>query len=213
MLFQDLLTLLREVLAPAALIEFGGLTLLMLIVFAETGLLAGFFLPGDSLLFTAGLLCGSPFLTTTLPELLLCLNAAAIAGYACGYWVGYKAGPSLRKRSASRWFRPKHLDATLQFYEKRRHWALVAGRFLPVIRTGVPVLAGMVRLPLGQFFLLNVAGALLWTGSLVSVGYFLGRAFPAVGQYLEWIVIGLIVVTTLPVWLRLAKPSFVKPIS
>lgn len=192
---------LKQLTNPQSIIHYGGLWLLLFVVFAETGLLIGFFLPGDSLIFISGLVCatkpdllGVPF-AVLLPALML----AAIIGNTFGYWFGKKAGETLYKRKDSFFFRKKHLETTKAFYEKHGGKTLVLGRFLPVIRTFAPILAGVIKVDFKLFMLYNVIGAAAWIGSVAGIAYFLGVQFPWIENYIGYIVIGLIVITAIPV--------------
>lgn len=179
------------------LIHYGGLTLLVIIIFAETGLFFGFFLPGDYLLFTSGLLCGSKDLNINIMLLLIAVSLAAIGGYFTGYASGRIAGKKLFKRENSFFFRKSHLEKAKVFFTKYGAQSLVAGRFLPIIRTFAPVLAGATYLDLKKFSIYNIAGAFLWVWTLVPAGYFLGRQYPEIIDYMHYIILGFFLVTTL----------------
>jgi len=207
-----MLDFLKTLTDPQSIIHYGGLWLLLFVVFAETGLLVGFFLPGDSLIFISGLLCATKpqLLGVAFVPLLLLLMAAAILGNMFGYWFGRKAGEALYKRKDSFFFRRKHLETTKAFYEKHGGKTLIMGRFLPIIRTFAPVLAGVIKVDFGLFMVYNVVGAVAWIGSFGSIAYFLGKRFPQTEQYLGYIVIGLIVITAIPVvitWLKNRKKT------
>lgn len=186
---------------PESIIQYGGLWLLLFVVFAETGLFIGFFLPGDSLIFIAGVTCATrPDLIHTPVYLLLPLMMlAAVLGNMAGYWFGRKTGPKLFVRDDSLLFKKKHLEATKSFYERHGGKTLLLGRFLPVIRTFAPILAGVIRVDFGKFMLYNMAGAVAWIGSIGGNGWWLGARFPQIKDYLGYIVIGLIVITAIPV--------------
>lgn len=202
-----MLDFLKTLTDPQSIIHYGGLWLLLFVVFAETGLLIGFFLPGDSLIFISGLLCATKphLLGVAFVPLLLLLMAAAILGNMFGYWFGRKAGDALYKRKDSFFFRRKHLETTKTFYEKHGGKTLIMGRFLPIIRTFAPVLAGVIKVDFGLFMLYNVLGAVAWIGSFGSIAYFLGKRFPQTEHYLGYIVVGLIVVTAIPVVITYVK--------
>jgi len=163
-----------------ALIEAVGYTGLFAIVFAETGLLLGFFLPGDTLLITAGLIAQRGKLE--IWWLIPLLFAAAVVGDAVGYQIGRKTGPLLFKREDSRLFKRRHLERAEEFYEKHGGKTIVIARFLAVIRTFAPTVAGAARMPYQRFALYNVVGALGWVASMLWVGYFFGTR---VGDKLE----------------------------
>ena len=179
--------------------------MLLLIVFAETGLFFGFFLPGDSLLFTAGLLCGTKYLDTTIGVLLLTLCVAGTMGYLTGYGIGRRAGEVLLRRKDSLLFKKQYVDATRAFYDRHGDLAFILGRFLPIVRTFVPILAGMIRVDFRRFMFFNVVGCVAWVFSVVLAGYYLGRTFPKVKDYLEFIVLGMVLITAIPVVLTFLK--------
>lgn len=196
-----MLDFLKQLTDPQSIIHYGGLWLLLFVVFAETGLLVGFFLPGDSLIFISGLVCATKpqLLNTSFPVLLVLLMLAAIVGNVFGYWFGYKAGEKLYAREDSFLFRKKHLVTTNEFYEKHGGKTLILGRFLPIIRTFAPILAGVIKIDFKTFMFYNVVGAVAWIGSIASIAYFLGIKFPWIENYIGYIVIGLIVITAIPV--------------
>lgn len=186
---------------PESIIQYGGLALLLAVVFAETGLFFGFFLPGDSLLFTAGLLCGTGVFDVHIATLLFTVSFAGIAGNFAGYYFGWKTGPALFKRNDSLFFKKRYVQIADDYYKRQGGFALIAGRFLPIVRTFAPILAGVVRMKLRTFFLYNIIGCMLWVFSLILIGYYLGAAFPQVKDYLKYIVIALIAVTAIPIYL------------
>ncbi|MEJ7812724.1 MAG: VTT domain-containing protein [Gemmatimonadaceae bacterium] len=178
------------------LIRWGGYVGLTSIIFAETGLLIGFFLPGDSLLVTAGLVASQGFINVYLLGLLL--SIAAIAGNSLGYAVGKAAGPRLFTRESSLLFNKKHLQRAHAFYEKHGGKTMVLARFMPIVRTFVPVVAGAAQMEFGTFTFYNVFGGLLWIWSMLFIGYFLGRAVPGVSQHIEVVILGVIFLSILP---------------
>jgi membrane-associated protein len=190
-------------LKPEHIIQVGGEWapyIVMAVIFAETGLLVGFFFPGDSLLFTAGLLVGTGDIKFNIVLLLVGVLAAAILGNTTGYLFGKSVGPRLFKKEDSLLFKKKYLDMTQNFYERHGKLAIIAGRFLPIIRTFVPVLAGAIKLDFGKFTTYNIIGGLAWTASFILLGYFLGARFPGpIKENLDYIVIGLIIITIIPV--------------
>lgn len=192
---------LKQLTNPESIIQYGGLFLLLFVVFAETGLLIGFFLPGDSLIFISGLICATKpdLLEVHIAVLLSLLALSAIIGNIVGYAFGRKVGPSLFRREDSLLFKKRYVEVTRSFYERHGGKALVLGRFLPIIRTFAPILAGVIRVDFGKFMMYNIVGAILWIGSLGSIGYFLGSTYPWVQDYLGYIVIFLIIVTLIPV--------------
>ena len=178
------------------LIRMGGLIGLVAVVFAETGLMVGFFLPGDSLLVTAGLFAAKGDLD--IVWLNLALMAAAIAGDATGYWIGRRAGQALYSRPNSFFFRKQHLVKTHEFYEKHGGKTIVIARFVPVIRTFAPVVAGAAEITYRHFALYNIAGGIGWVASMTLTGYFLGRAIPDIDKHIHLVVAVVIFLSLLP---------------
>lgn len=196
---------LKQLVNPESIILYGGLYLLLFLVFAETGLFFGFFLPGDSLLFTAGLFCSTGILKLHPVFLILLIIVAAVAGNMIGYAFGNKVGILLFKRKSSLFFRHEHLVAAHEFYLKHGKKTIILSRFFPIVRTFAPIVAGIVKLDFYKFFLYSVAGAFLWVNTLVLSGYFLVKYFPGTKDYLGYIVIFLIVITSIPFiynWIR-----------
>lgn len=202
-----MLNFLKTLTDPESIIHYGGLGLLLFVVFAETGLLVGFFLPGDSLIFISGLVCATKphLLGVSFIVLLPLLMLAAVTGNVFGYWFGRKAGANLYSRKDSLLFRKKHLITTQAFYDKHGGKTLILGRFLPIIRTFAPILAGVIKVDFKAFMLYNFIGAFAWIGSIASIAYFLGIKFPWIDNYLGYIIIGLIVITAIPVVLTYVK--------
>ena len=184
---------------PKYIIENGGLILLLAVVFIENGLFFGFFLPGDSLLFTAGLLCATGILPQPFILVITSVFATAVLGNIVGYWFGKRAGSSLYNRKDSFFFRKGHLKAAEEFYLKYGTKTLIIGRFLPVIRTFAPIVAGAINMTFPKFMFANILGAAAWVGSLVTIGYFLGTVWPEAEHYLGYIIILLVVITAIPV--------------
>lgn len=202
---QEKLLLFLDFLNPEELIRYGGFTLLILIIFAETGVFFGFFLPGDSLLFIAGLLSESEYLDVHVSVMIPVLVVAAVAGSTTGYFTGLWAGNYLKNRKENFFFKKKYLDMTHEFYERHGMMAFILGRFLPVIRTFVTILAGTVKINFPKFFIFNIVGASLWITSMVMAGNLLGKAFPDLPDYLEIIVVGMVLLSAVPValtWFR-----------
>jgi membrane-associated protein len=184
---------------PEKLLREGGLYVLLFVIFAETGLFFGFFLPGDYLLFLAGMFVATGKLDTNIYLLLIGLIVAAVIGNFTGYWFGRKTGPVLYHRKDSFLFKKRYLIAAEAYYKKQGAFALIMGRFIPIVRTFAPIVAGIVRLDFKKFALYNISGAVLWISSLTLIGYFLGRRYErAINEYLLYIIIGFIVVTTFP---------------
>ena len=187
-----------DLFSPEYLLRNGGFSLLLLIVYAETGLMAGFFLPGDSLLFTAGLLAGIGFFPLSPPILVLLVCLAAIAGDQTGYWFGRRVGPPLFKREDSFIFKKRYLEMAKDFYDRNGTFALIMGKFLPIFRTFVPIFAGVVKMDFRRYLFIDVSGVLIWVNVMMWSGFFLGR-FEVVKNNLEWVIVGLIVLTTIPI--------------
>ena len=176
---MHLLALLPDFLDPQKLIEKGGLALVALIVFAESGLLIGFFLPGDSLLFITGFLASKPsnlpHLNTPLPLVVLVLWGAAVLGDQVGYVIGQRVGPALFQRPDSRLFRQEHVTKAHGFFERYGAKTIVLARFVPIVRTFAPIVAGVSGMRYRTFVGFNVLGGLLWAGGVTTAGYFLGQ--------------------------------------
>ena len=175
-----------------------GFYFLLIVVFAETGLFFGFFLPGDYLLFMAGLLCSAGKVNVSIYTLILSLIAAGVLGNFTGYWFGYRAGPSLFKKNDSLFFKKRYVALAESFYEKHSGMALVLGRFFPIIRTFAPIFAGVVKVDIKKFTFYNFIGCIAWVNTFTLGGYFLGRKYPQIDHYLQYVVIGLIIITTIP---------------
>lgn len=171
----------------------------ILIIFAETGLLIGFFLPGDSLLFVTGLFVAQG-LYITLPIWLVCLllTAAAIIGNMVGYWIGYKAGPKLFNKEDSRFFRKEYVDKTHEFFEKYGNKAIVLARFVPIVRTFITAIAGVARMDYRQFVIYSTIGGILWATGVTLLGYFLGN-IEWVKNNIEVILILVVLISVLPI--------------
>jgi membrane-associated protein len=193
-LFQSVL----EILSPELIINQGGLVLLLGIVFTENGVFFGFFLPGDSLLFLAGMLCGLPILDLPILLLVAYIALAAFAGYVVSYLVGLKLGKWLLSRPDSIFFKSSYLNMAASYFEKKHNGAIIIGRFIPVIRTFLPICLGLIKSDFRNFMLYNFLGSILWSSSLVLSGYFLKLIFPDLIHYLEWIILILIIITSIP---------------
>ena len=180
-----------------ALIQWGGYILLVSIVFAETGLLIGCFLPGDSLLITAGLLAAAGHLNIWWINVLL--MAAAIIGDSVGYAIGARLGPHIFTREKSLLFNPKHVVRTQHFYEKYGPKTIVIARFVPIIRTFAPVLAGVGAMRYRRFLTYNVLGGIGWVASMSWAGYLLGHAVPNISKHMHLLVIVIIVLSCIPI--------------
>ncbi len=182
---------------PEQILHIGGLALVLIILFAENGIIIGFFLPGDSLLFFTGLITSTQpqLLDTPIYNLLLFMSIASLAGCLFGYYFGWRLGPAIFNRKDSFFFKKKYVEATRTFYERHGGKTLILGKFLPYIRTFAPILAGVIRVPFKSFLGYNVVGAIAWVCSLTLLGFFLGEKFPGIKDYLEYIILGFIVLT------------------
>lgn len=196
---NELWSSVQHLIDAEALLKSGGFYLLLFVVFAETGLFFGFFLPGDYLLFLSGLFASSGILDTNIAVLCSGLILAAVLGNFVGYVFGRRAGPRLFKREDSMLFKKRYIVVAEEFYHKYGATALILGRFLPIIRTFAPIFAGIVKVDFKRFALYNVIGALFWVLTLTLAGYFLGKEFPQIVNYIEYIVIGFIVLATAPI--------------
>jgi membrane-associated protein len=196
---QEILHTLRDLLDPEKIIQIGGLALVTAIIFAETGLMFGFFLPGDSLLFTVGLFCALEILPVPIGWVILALSAAAIVGDQVGYWTGRLLGQRLFEKRETWFFKRKYLEQTRAFYNRWGKSAIILGRYVPIVRTFAPILAGVVGFSPRQFIVYNATGGILWIVSLTLAGYGLGSAFPWLRKYIEVIALGIIVLSLLPI--------------
>ena len=225
-----------ELLQPQWYIENGGLWLLLFVVFAETGLFAGFFLPGDTLLFVAGIyahkigegVTAEPGLAYQFMKLiglghiqnewldlfvlLLLISICGIVGNMLGYWTGRKVGPAMYSWKENFFFKRRYLEQAHDFYEKNGGGAIIVARFLPFIRTFAPIIAGIVKMDRAKFMLYNIIGCVAWVFSMVFAGHFLQKwMMSAFGfdlkQHLEVIIIGIVLITTFPVIMKLVKGS------
>jgi membrane-associated protein len=185
------------------LIRLVGFYGLIVIVFAETGLLVGFFLPGDSLLITAGLFAARGDFDYAM--LLLALIPAAIIGNATGYYIGHRTGMTLYSRPDSLLFRREHLQMTREYYEKHGGKTIILAQFIPILRTFAPVVAGVGEMGYRQFATYNVVGAILWVGSMLTAGYMLGNAIPNIESRIHYVVAVVIFISLLPPGIALLK--------
>jgi membrane-associated protein len=205
-----------QLLQPQFYIEHGGLWLILFVVFAETGLFAGFFLPGDSLLFVAGIystnLANEVFPTGNevidLVVLLVLISTAGILGNSLGYWFGHKVGPAMYSWRENLLFKRHYLEHAHDFYEKHGGGAIIAARFIPIVRTFAPIVAGIVQMNRSRFFLFNVVGSVSWVFSMLVGGHFLQKWILSqfgfdLKLHLEIIVLGIVLITTAPVIFKL----------
>ncbi len=180
------------------LIRAGGYVAMTAIVFAETGLFAGFFLPGDSLLVTAGLVCSLQN-SMNIWLLNIFLVSAAILGDSTGYWIGRQLGPRLFKREDSLFFKKAHLLKTQAFYEKYGSKTIVLARFVPIVRTFAPTVAGIARMNYKKFITYNIVGGTGWVLSMSLLGYFLGNTIPSIGKNIHYVALVIIVLSFVPI--------------
>ena len=195
---QALLDLFHQLTNVRELVRVGGYVGLTGIIFAETGLLVGFFLPGDSLLVTAGLLASQPEFGLNVWALGALLTVAAIVGNTVGYMIGKASGPRLFTRDDSLLFKKKHLYRAEEFYKKHGGKTLVLARFMPIVRTFVPVVAGLANMPFAAYTAYNVLGGVLWIWSMLLIGYFLGRSIPGIDKYIELMILVIVGLSLLP---------------
>jgi membrane-associated protein len=179
-----------------SLVQWAGLVGLAVIIFSETGLLVGVFLPGDSLLVTAGLLASRGYLNAL--ALAPVLTVAAICGNSVGYFIGRATGPRVFRRENSLFFNKKHAIRAHEFYEKYGRKTIVLAQFMPIIRTFAPVIAGVGGMRFRQFVTFNVLGAVLWIWSMLGIGYFLGSYIPGIDRHIEIVVIIVVFISVLP---------------
>jgi membrane-associated protein len=207
-------TLLAVGIDPQKLIESVGLIGLWLVVFAESGILLGFFLPGDSLLFTAGLLTtgvelrsGNVFTLAGGHVWLVALGCAiaAVAGDQVGYAFGKKMGPTLMKREQSRFLKPEYFLKAESFFERHGAKAIVLARFVPIVRTFCPVIAGTSNMHYRTFVKFNVIGGVVWSVGFVLLGYFLGQAFPSIGDNLEIAIVVIVAFSLIPILIEVVR--------
>jgi membrane-associated protein len=193
---NELKHLLAQLYDVRGLIEWGGTLLVCTIVFVETGMFVGFFLPGDSLLVTAGVFAGAGQLK--LGMLLTLATLCAIAGDQLGYFIGWKAGESLYRREDSRFFKKRHLQQAHEFYERYGGKTIILARFVPIIRTFCPPVAGAARMRYPVYFMCDICGGFLWVWSMVLLGYTLGRTVPNIDKRIHYVIAAVIVASLMP---------------
>ncbi len=215
--FKDIYNIVTEKDFLKNLIMWGGYIGLFIIVYAETGLLLGFFLPGDSLLVTAGLLAATPVSAATpdvhylnIVYLILLLIPASILGDNTGYLIGYKAGPKLFKKEQSLFFRKDYLIKTHEFYEKYGGIALILAKFTPIVRAFVATVAGIGQMSYWKFFRFNMIGAITWISSMTLLGYFLGRNIPDIDKHIEKVIAVIIFISFLPIIIKYIRHKLSK---
>jgi membrane-associated protein len=204
-----LLDILPKELSPETIIHVGGVTLLITIVFFETGIFFGFFLPGDSLLFTAGLLCKTEWLTLSPVELIPLLILSATFGTAAGFFFGRWFGDFFSHRKENFFYRKRYVDLTQEYFQKYGMMAFVFGRFIPIVRTFLPILAGIARIDLRKFWIYNLLGATLWVSSVVTAGYLLGRRFEHLKDNIGLIALIMIFISMLPLAITFLRKQMI----
>jgi membrane-associated protein len=178
-------------------IKWGGVIAVALVIFAESGLLIGFFLPGDSLLFTAGFLTYTGFLPINIHLLVLILFLAAVTGDSVGYTFGRRLGPSIFKKPDARLFKQEYIQKAQEFYEKHGGKTIILARFVPIVRTFAPIVAGTAQMPYKRFLTFNLIGGLLWTAGITYTGYFLGKVLRNMGIEIDHIILPIIAIIIL----------------
>ncbi|HMI53358.1 MAG TPA: VTT domain-containing protein [Candidatus Saccharimonadales bacterium] len=181
----------------------GGPLLVCIIVFIETGFFVGFFLPGDSLLITAGIFSAADLIP--LKWLLAPVMLCAIAGDQIGYWIGRAAGASLYKREDSFFFRKSHLQRAHDFYEKYGGRAVILARFVPIVRTFCPPVSGAAKMPYSRYLMFDIFGGVVWVGTMILGGYALGRSVPNIGKYIHFVILAVAIVSILPAIIGVMK--------
>ena len=197
-------TNLLSIFNPQEMISYGGLLIIFLAVYAQTGLFFCFFIPSSAFMFTGGMLIATGQLEHDLFVACSCLILAAVAGSFSGYFFGRKTGPLLYRKKDSRFFKQQHLRTAEFLYKKYGHFALTVGLLFPILRTFTPIIAGMIRMDIKRFGLLVFIGALIWVAPFVSAGYLVG-SIPALKDYLNYIVLAVIVAFTTPALIRISK--------
>jgi len=198
---HQLIDLFHRIYDVQGIVRWGGLFALVAIIFSETGLLVGFFLPGDSLLVTAGLFCTSATGEAPLLNIVtvnLAVMAAAIVGDTVGYWIGVKSGPRLFTREQSLLFSKKHLLRTKEFYDRHGGKTIIIARFMPFVRTFAPVVAGIGRMNYRRFVSFNVVGGIAWTLSMTLLGFTMGKIYPPITKQIDKVIMVIIAVSLIP---------------
>jgi len=195
-MIETLTNLLHQVYDVEGIIRWGGVLMLVAIVFAETGLFFGFFLPGDSLLVTAGVFAAAGHLDIRL--VLTLVTVAAIVGDQVGYYVGYRTGPRIFRREDSLFFKRAHVVRAQRFYEKHGGKTIILARFMPIVRTFAPVVAGVGRMEYRRFVTFNVIGGVLWVWSMALLGFSLGHAVPDIDRHIHLVIAVVVFLSILP---------------
>ena len=209
-MLESLFHVLRSLFDPEGLKELirsGGPLLICGIVFVETGLFVGFFLPGDSLLITAGIFAAAAAvpLPSLLLKWLLPVTFCAIVGDQLGYWIGRSAGPALYKREDSLFFRKSHLQRAHDFYERYGGRAVILARFVPIVRTFCPPVAGAAQMPYGRYLAFDIFGGIFWVMATILGGYTLGRSVPNIGKYIHYVIGVVVALSVLPAVISILK--------
>ena len=205
-MFDTILHFLHALFNPEGLKELiraGGAPLICLIVFVETGFFVGFFLPGDSLLVTAGILSAGNVIP--LKWLLLPVMLCAILGDQIGYWIGRAAGSALYRREDSLFFRRSHLQRAHDFYEKYGGRAVILARFVPIVRTFCPPVTGAAKMPYPRYLIFDIFGGTIWVGTMILGGYSLGRTIPNISQRIHYVILVVIFLSLLPAIISIAR--------
>lgn len=209
-----ILEFLKNLTDPQWIVDHGGLFFVLFIIFAESGLFFGFFLPGDSLLFIAGMVLANslyPFdnAIVNLIFWIITIGLGGIIGNYVGYWFGKKSSDFLLQRKDTFFFKKKHIYQAKEFYDKKGGVAIILARFIPIVRTFVPIVAGLVKMEFKKFSLYNIVGGFLWTSLIITVGYLLGENV-WVKENLEKILIGIILISVAPVFFKIIQSKFKK---
>lgn len=196
-MLESIRHLLHSIYDVEGIIRTGGPLLVCLIVFVETGFFVGFFLPGDSLLVTAGIFSAAKVIS--LPWILFPAMLCAIVGDQIGYWIGRAAGSALYRREESFFFRKRHLHRAHDFYETYGGKTVILARFIPIIRTFCPPVAGAAQMPYYRYLIYDIFGGTFWVGSMILGGYFLGRSIPNISQRIHYVIAIIIFLSLLPI--------------
>ena len=202
-MFESIRNLLHSIYDVEGIIRTGGALLVCLIVLVETGFFVGFFLPGDSLLVTAGVFSAAGVIP--LKWLLLPVMLCAIVGDQIGYWIGRAAGSALYNREDSFFFRKRHLQRAHDFYETYGGKTVILARFVPIIRTFCPPVAGAARMPYTRYLIYDTFGGIIWVGTMILGGYFLGRSIPNIGQRIHYVILVVVVLSLLPAFIAVLR--------
>lgn len=196
---QSIQDFLQYIMNSEEIIRTGGLVAITLIIFIENGLFFGFFLPGDYLLFLSGVFCGTKILNVPVSLLLLCIFLAAVFGSLLGYISGRYFGDTIRNKKDSLFFKQKHIESTQKYFQKYGSQTLIIARFLPVVRTFAPILAGLVKMNFYKFMVYNILGGAIWTIVLAGGGFYFGEKFPWIVDYVQYIILFFLAITTFTV--------------